>query len=80
MLKLVALPIAFATAADAHSVHVVADLLSDGEHWYRWRVGQYTSPVGRTSRHPVPPRGQVGMGLEWPSATASLQRPARSME
>ncbi len=34
-------------------MHVVADLPSDGEHWYRWRVGQYTSPVGRTSRSPA---------------------------
>ncbi len=44
---------AVASARDAHSVHVVADLPSDGEHWYRWRLGQYTSPVGRTSRAPA---------------------------
>ena len=41
-----------AATADAHSVHVVVDLPDDGAHWYRFRVGQHTSPIGRTSRAP----------------------------
>ena len=37
----------------AHSVHVDAtDLEPDTWYWYRFRVGEHTSPVGRD--HPVP--------------------------
>lgn len=38
-----------ALAADAHSVHVALDGLQPGrEYWYRFMVGDYESPIGRT--------------------------------
>jgi alkaline phosphatase D len=40
-----------AEARYAHSVHAVAEL-DAGWHHYRFRVGQYTSPVGRTQVAP----------------------------
>ena len=40
-----------ARAADAHSVHVVAELA--GPSWYRFRAGGFTSPAGRAA--PVAP-------------------------
>lgn len=43
---------AVATAAHGHSVHVRAEL-EPGWWSYRFRVGEYTSPVGRTQ--PAPP-------------------------
>ncbi len=36
-----------ARAADAHSVHVVAELA--GPSWYRFRAGGFTSPAGRAA-------------------------------
>ncbi len=36
-----------------HSVHVAAEL-GPGWHYYRFRVGEYTSPVGRTRVAPAP--------------------------
>jgi alkaline phosphatase D len=42
-----------ASPADAHSVHVAVELADDADHWYRFRVGQHTSPVGRTRRAPA---------------------------
>ncbi len=41
-----------ATAAHAHSVHAIAQL-DQGDWFYRFRVGSYTSPVGVT--RPAPP-------------------------
>lgn len=41
-----------ARAADAHSVHVVVPIDADDDRFYRFRVGQHTSPVGRTRRAP----------------------------
>jgi alkaline phosphatase D len=41
-----------ASAADAFSVHVVVGLDDDVTWWYRFRVGQHTSPAGRTRRAP----------------------------
>lgn len=45
-----------AIAASAHSVHVVAEL-APGTWHYRFRAGQYTSPVGTT--RVAPPRGEA---------------------
>ena len=43
-----------ATAQFAHSVHVEADGLSPGRHyWYRFRAGSASSPVGRTRTAPA---------------------------
>ena len=42
-----------ATAAHAHSVHAVAQL-DQGDWFYRFRVGSYTSPVGITRPAPAP--------------------------
>ena len=39
-----------ATAAEGHSVHVVAPL--DGPAWYRFRTGGWTSPAGRAAPTP----------------------------
>ena len=41
-----------ATASYAHSVHVVAPVQAGGPWYYRFRAGQYTSPVGRTQAAP----------------------------
>jgi alkaline phosphatase D len=41
-----------ATAAYGHSVHALATL-DDGDWFYRFRVGEYTSPVGITRRSPA---------------------------
>jgi len=41
-----------ATAAHAHTVHAIAEL-DQGDWFYRFRVGSYTSPVGFT--RPAPP-------------------------
>src|SRR5690606_4445156 len=39
----------------AHSVHVEVDRLRpDRRYWYRFRVGGYDSPVGRTRTTPAP--------------------------
>lgn len=39
----------------AHSVHLEVDgLESDGEYWYRFRVGKHLSPTGRTRTLPGP--------------------------
>ena len=43
---------ATATADRGHSVHVVAPL-DEGTWYYRFRVGQYTSPIGTTSPAPA---------------------------
>ena len=43
--------IATATAAHAHTVHAVVPL-DQGTWYYRFRVGQYTSPVGATRAAP----------------------------
>jgi alkaline phosphatase D len=57
--SLVATGTAPAPAADAHSVHVVAGPLAPGERYhYRFRVGEWTSAVGRTRTAP-PPGDQV---------------------
>ena len=40
-----------AAGADAHSVHVVADLA--GPSWYRFTAGGWTSPVGRAAPTPT---------------------------
>ena len=50
---------AVAGAADAHSVHVTVTLDDDAERWYRFRVGQHTSPAGRTRRAPSGPLATV---------------------
>lgn len=43
-----------ARAAEAHSVHVEAGGLRAGyEYYYRFRVGDYISPVGRTLTNPA---------------------------
>ena len=44
-----------ATAAHGHSVHVTATPLSgtSGSLYYRFRIGAFTSPVGRTTLAPV---------------------------
>jgi alkaline phosphatase D len=42
-----------APAQYGHSVHVAAEI-GPGWHYYRFRVGEYTSPVGRTRRAPGP--------------------------
>ena len=49
-----------AAAAYGHSVHVRAEL-DPGWWWYRFRVGGYTSPTGRTRTAPAPgePTSQV---------------------
>ena len=41
-----------ATASYAHSVHVVVPVQAGGPWFYRFRAGQYTSPVGRTQAAP----------------------------
>jgi alkaline phosphatase D len=47
--------VARARASRAHSVHVEAFGLEPGrEHWYRFRVGKYVSPAGRTRTAPAP--------------------------
>jgi alkaline phosphatase D len=42
-----------ARADEAHSVHVVVDL--DGERFYRFRVGEWTSPSGRATPTGIDP-------------------------
>ena len=42
-----------APAQYGHSVHVAA-ALAPGWHWYRFRIGEYTSPTGRTRVAPAP--------------------------
>jgi alkaline phosphatase D len=43
-----------AAAQFGHSVHVDAqDLEPDARYWYRFRIGSYTSPVGRTRTAPA---------------------------
>jgi alkaline phosphatase D len=41
-----------APAEYGHSVHVAAEI-GAGWHYYRFRIGEYTSPVGRTRRAPA---------------------------
>ena len=41
-----------ATTANAHSVHALATL-DEGDWFFRFRVGEYTSPVGITRRSPA---------------------------
>ncbi len=53
--EIVARGTATATAAEGHSLHVVAEL--DGPGWYRFHAGGFTSPVGRTS--PTPGGGEA---------------------
>jgi alkaline phosphatase D len=51
---------------DAHAVHVeVAGLPAAAEHFYRFRVGAETSPVGRTRTAPVPgaPRDRLAFAV-----------------
>ena len=50
-------------AADAHSVHVVAEL--SGPSWYRFRAGGFTSPAGRAA--------PTGLASTLRLATASCQ-------
>jgi len=46
--------IALAESTFGHSVHVDADGLSpDTWYWYRFHIGEYTSPVGRTRTLPT---------------------------
>jgi alkaline phosphatase D len=53
--SLVATGTAAATVADGHSVHALAEgLASDGTFHYRFRVGEWTSPTGRTRTAPEP--------------------------
>ena len=53
--NLVAADIAKATASLGHSVHVdVKGLQPDSWYFYRFRVGSYTSPVGKTRTTPAP--------------------------
>ena len=43
-----------AAAEFGHSVHVdVKDLLPDTWYWYRFRIGTYTSPIGKTRTTPA---------------------------
>ena len=43
-----------ATAANAHAVHVEPDGLRPGrEYWYRFRLGRFVSPTGRTRTAPA---------------------------
>ncbi|MCB1029081.1 MAG: alkaline phosphatase D family protein, partial [Microthrixaceae bacterium] len=43
-----------ATAEFAHAVHATADRLEpDGTYWYRFRIGEAVSPVGRTRTMPA---------------------------
>ncbi len=43
----------YATSANAHSVHVeVSGLLPDRVYYYRFKLGSYTSPIGRTRTAP----------------------------
>ncbi len=53
--QLLAVGTEVATAADGHSVHALANL-PQGLSYYRFRVGEYTSPVGITR---VAPTGAV---------------------
>ncbi|QFY10912.1 alkaline phosphatase [Nonomuraea phyllanthi] len=49
-----------------HSVHVEVDRLRPGrEYWYRFRVGRYVSPVGRTrtAPHPLTYGGPLAMAF-----------------
>jgi alkaline phosphatase D len=47
--------VARARSSLAHSVHVEAFGLEPGrDHWYRFRVGSYVSPAGRTRTAPAP--------------------------
>src|SRR5690606_9925061 len=51
--EVVASGTAVASPEHGHSVHVVADGLEPGTwYWYRFRVGEHTSPVGRTRTAP----------------------------
>jgi alkaline phosphatase D len=53
--SLVAAGLAPAVAALGHSLHVVADALQPAStYWYRFRVGGFTSAVGRTRTAPAP--------------------------
>jgi alkaline phosphatase D len=53
------------STVDGHSVHVIADV--DAPSWYRFRVGEWTSPVGRTTPAPS------GAAQEVRIASASCQ-------
>ncbi|MQA05794.1 MAG: alkaline phosphatase [Streptosporangiales bacterium] len=55
MAKIAASGITPAAPDAAHSVHVEVDKLEPHRHyWYRFRVGTYVSPVGRTRTAPAP--------------------------
>ncbi|MCB0999251.1 MAG: alkaline phosphatase D family protein [Acidimicrobiales bacterium] len=57
-----------ARVAHGHSVHVKVDL-DPGWWWYRFRVGEHTSPAGRTRTAPVPEEATTQVRL----ASASCQ-------
>ncbi|MBZ2198452.1 alkaline phosphatase D family protein [Occultella gossypii] len=53
--RVVSAGVAFATPELGHSVHPeVGGLRPDREYWYRFRVGNEVSPVGRTRTAPAP--------------------------
>jgi len=65
----------------SHSVHVDVQGLQPGRHyWYRFKVDNYVSPVGRTRTAPAPgQRGgtvtmAVGSCQSWPDGYYSAQR------
>ncbi|MBH8556241.1 alkaline phosphatase [Nostocaceae cyanobacterium CENA357] len=55
MRRIVAKGTEFATPEMAHSVRIVVDgLQADTWYWYRFNVGNYASPIGRTRTAPLP--------------------------
>ncbi|MEX2981816.1 alkaline phosphatase [Streptomyces sp. C36] len=53
-----------APAADNHTVHLeVRGLDPGGVYWYRFRVGRWISPVGRTRTAPAPDAVPDGVGF-----------------
>ncbi len=62
-----------------HSVHVLADGLDpDGWYWYRFRLGDHTSPVGRTRTTPSDGTTPLRLGFSscqnWESGSYAAHR------
>jgi alkaline phosphatase D len=66
--ELVATAAATATAEYAHSLHVQVDGLEpDTWYWFRFRTGEFTSPIGRTRTTPEPEASPAELRLAFVS-------------
>lgn len=77
--ELVSSSIVSALAEDAHSLHVIPDGLNpDSWYFYRFRVGEYTSPIGRARTTPDSGVNPVRFGFSscqnWQQGTYAAHR------